>query len=141
MRGPGDPHLKNGEDTEVWDHCAGNGLRDLHDIGKTWTKLLLETSGFRVVDLGGKRAGREVSGRCKRKQCAYCGAFIFVDNRDPHVEETIHAIKNSDLADRVKVICGGAAVTLKLLRPAVAMLTQRMRRTGEEDQEDAEIVE
>jgi len=31
------------------------------------------------------------------------------------VEETIHAIKNSDLADKVKVICGGAALTLKFV--------------------------
>ena len=31
------------------------------------------------------------------------------------MEETIHAIKNSDLADKVKVICGGAALTLKFV--------------------------
>jgi methanogenic corrinoid protein MtbC1 len=31
------------------------------------------------------------------------------------VEETIKAIRSSDISDRVKVICGGAAMTLKFV--------------------------
>jgi methanogenic corrinoid protein MtbC1 len=43
------------------------------------------------------------------------GLSSLLTTGDPHVEETIHAIKKSDLADKVKVICGGAALTLKFV--------------------------
>jgi methanogenic corrinoid protein MtbC1 len=34
---------------------------------------------------------------------------------DPYVKETVQAIRKSDVGDKVKVICGGAALTLKFV--------------------------
>ena len=43
------------------------------------------------------------------------GLSSLLTTGDPHVEETVKALKKSDIADNVKVICGGAALTPKFV--------------------------
>ncbi len=93
----------------------GTVFGDLHDIGKNLTKLLLETSGFRVIDLGENVPAQKFVDAARENNAHIVGLSSLLTTGDPHVEETIHAIKNSDLADKVKVICGGAALTLKFV--------------------------
>ena len=93
----------------------GTVFGDLHDIGKNLTKLLLETSGFRVIDLGENVPAQKFLDAARENNAHIVGLSSLLTTGDPHVEETIHAIKNSDLAGRVKVICGGAALTLKFV--------------------------
>ena len=93
----------------------GTVFGDLHDIGKNLTKLLLETSGFRVIDLGENVPAQKFVDAARENNAHIVGLSSLLTTGDPHVEETIHAIKKSDLADKVKVICGGAALTLKFV--------------------------
>ena len=41
------------------------------------------------------------------------GLSSLLTTGDPHVKATIEAVRASDLAGKVKVVCGGAAVTRK----------------------------
>ncbi len=93
----------------------GTVFGDLHDIGKNLTKLLLETSGFRVIDLGENVPAQKFVDAARENNAHIVGLSSLLTTGDPHVEETISAIKNSDLAEKVKVICGGAAMTLKFV--------------------------
>jgi methanogenic corrinoid protein MtbC1/uroporphyrinogen-III decarboxylase len=93
----------------------GTVFGDLHDIGKNLTKLLLETSGFRVIDLGENVPAEKFVNAARENDAHIVGLSSLLTTGDPHVEETIYAIKNSELANKVKVICGGAAVTLKFV--------------------------
>ena len=110
------PHLKKGEDTGgLGTIVLGTVFGDLHDIGKNLTKLLLETSGFRVIDLGENVPAQKFVDAARENNAHIVGLSSLLTTGDPHVEGTIIAIKKSDLADRVKVICGGAALTLKFV--------------------------
>lgn len=110
------PLLKKGEDARgLGTVVLGTVFGDLHDIGKNLTKLLLETSGFRVIDLGENVPAEKFLDAARENNAHIVGLSSLLTTGDPHVEETIHAIKNSDLADKVKVICGGAALTLKFV--------------------------
>jgi len=110
------PLLKKGEDAKgLGTVVLGTVFGDLHDIGKNLTKLLLETSGFRVIDLGENVPAEKFLEAARENNAHIVGLSSLLTTGDPHVEETIHAIKNSDLADKVKVICGGAALTLKFV--------------------------
>jgi 5-methyltetrahydrofolate--homocysteine methyltransferase len=93
----------------------GTVFGDLHDIGKNLTKLLLETSGFRVIDLGENVPPEQFVDAARKNDAHIVGLSSLLTTGDPHVEETIHAIKTSDIVDKVKVICGGAALTLKFV--------------------------
>ena len=110
------PHLAREDDAEgLGTVVLGTVFGDLHDIGKNLTKLLLETSGFRVIDLGENVPAEKFVAAARENHACIVGLSSLLTTGDPHVEETIHAIKNSELADTVQVICGGAAVTLKFV--------------------------
>jgi methanogenic corrinoid protein MtbC1/uroporphyrinogen-III decarboxylase len=109
------PFLKTETDTALGTVVVGTVLGDLHDIGKNLAKLLLETSGFRVIDLGENVPTEKFVQAARENNAHIVGLSSLLTTGDPHVEETIRAIKASDIGDRVKIICGGAALTLKFV--------------------------
>jgi methanogenic corrinoid protein MtbC1/uroporphyrinogen-III decarboxylase len=93
----------------------GTVLGDLHDIGKNLAKLLLESSGFEVIDLGENVPPERFLDAAREHNADVVGLSSLLTTGDPHVEETVKAIRQSDLGGRVKVICGGAALTSKFV--------------------------
>jgi 5-methyltetrahydrofolate--homocysteine methyltransferase len=93
----------------------GTVFGDLHDIGKNLAKLLLESSGFKVIDLGVNVPPEKFIEEARKHKAQFIGLSSLLTTGDPYVEETIRVIRNSDLADSVKVICGGAALTYKFV--------------------------
>jgi 5-methyltetrahydrofolate--homocysteine methyltransferase len=93
----------------------GTVFGDLHDIGKNLVKLLLETSGFRVIDLGENVPPERFVDAARQYNAHIVGISSLLTTGDPYVEKTVRAIKESEIGDKVKVICGGAALTLKFV--------------------------
>lgn len=93
----------------------GTVFGDLHDIGKNLTKLLLESSGFKVIDLGVNCPPAQFVEAARAHNAEIIGLSSLLTTGDPYVEETVRVIKNSDLAGKVKVVCGGAALTMKFV--------------------------
>jgi methanogenic corrinoid protein MtbC1/uroporphyrinogen-III decarboxylase len=89
----------------------GTVFGDLHDIGKNLVKLLLESSGFKVVDLGENVPPDRFVESARSQEAEIVGLSSLLTTGDPYVEETVKALKGSDIAGKVKVICGGAALT------------------------------
>ena len=110
------PLLKNGEASKgLGTIVLRTVFGDLHDIGKNLTRLLLETSGFEVIDLGENVPPDTFVDAAIEHNAHIVGLSSLLTTGDPHVAETIQAIRNSELGNRVKVICGGAALTLKFV--------------------------
>lgn len=93
----------------------GTVFGDLHDIGKNLVKLLLESNGFTVVDLGENVKAEKFVAAAKENNAEIVGLSSLLTTGDPYVQETIEAIRKSDVADKVKIICGGAALTAKFV--------------------------
>jgi methanogenic corrinoid protein MtbC1/uroporphyrinogen-III decarboxylase len=93
----------------------GTVFGDLHDIGKNLAKLLLESSGFQVIDLGENVPPEKFVDAAREHKADVVGLSSLLTTGDPHVEETVNAIRQSDLGTRVKVICGGAALTSRFV--------------------------
>jgi methanogenic corrinoid protein MtbC1/uroporphyrinogen-III decarboxylase len=109
------PLMNRDTDRTLGTVVIGTVFGDLHDIGKNLAKLLLETSGFRVIDLGENVPAEKFVEAARQYDAHIVGLSSLLTTGDPHVEETVRAIKKSDVSDRVKVICGGAALTLKFV--------------------------
>lgn len=88
---------------------------DLHDIGKNLAKLLLESSGFKVIDLGVNVPPERFVEAARENQAGVIGLSSLLTTGDPFVAETVSVIKKSDLAEKVKIICGGAALTFRFV--------------------------
>ncbi|MGA3090130.1 MAG: corrinoid protein [Terriglobales bacterium] len=86
---------------------------DLHDIGKNLVATMLEGSGFEVVDLGADvPPERFVSAVLERKPQVVCLSALLTVTM-PAMKTTIEALQNAGLRNRVKVLVGGAPVTMQ----------------------------
>ena len=91
----------------------GTVFGDLHDIGKNLVVLLLESSGFEVINLGENVDPQQFVNKARELKADVVGMSSLLTTGDPHVKSTIKAFKESDLNGKVKLVCGGAAVTKK----------------------------
>lgn len=91
----------------------GTVFGDLHDIGKNLVVLMLESSGFQVFNIGENVPPDKFLAKAREHNADVVGLSSLLTTGDPHVKATVEAIKASDLAGKVKVVCGGAAVTRK----------------------------
>ncbi|MBQ3667594.1 MAG: corrinoid protein [Clostridia bacterium] len=83
---------------------------DLHDIGKNLVAMMLEGTGFTVVDLG------ENVSPAAFVQAAKDGANIvamsaLLTTTMPMMATTIQALKDAGVREQVKVMIGGAPIT------------------------------
>lgn len=101
------------EEAKLGTVVIGTVFGDLHDIGKNLVVLMLESSGFAVHNIGENVPPEKFVEKAKELGADVIGLSSLLTTGDPHVKATVEAIKASDLADKVKVICGGAAVTAK----------------------------
>ena len=89
---------------------------DLHDIGKSLVRLMLESVGFEIVDLGVDVTPEKFVQAVKEKNANLVAMSALLTTTMPIMKLTIEAIKESGLRDRVKVMVGGAPVTSKFAK-------------------------
>lgn len=84
---------------------------DLHDIGKNLVAIMLESSGFNVVNLGVDVAPDKFAEAVKELQPQVVGLSALLTTTMLAMKETIDYLKEEGLRDQIKVIIGGAPVT------------------------------
>ncbi len=84
---------------------------DLHDIGKNLVAIMLESSGFDVINLGVDVAPDEFVEAVKEHQPQIVGLSALLTTTMLVMKETIDYLKEEGLRDKVKIIIGGAPVT------------------------------
>jgi methanogenic corrinoid protein MtbC1 len=89
----------------------GTVLGDLHDIGKNLVVLMLESSGFDVIDIGVNVPVEKFVEKAGELKADVVGISSLLTTGDANMQATVAALKNSDLGKKVQIICGGAAVT------------------------------
>lgn len=107
------PYLPKDGSKSLGTIVIGTVFGDLHDIGKNLVILMLESAGFTVIDLGVNIPPEKFVEEGRKHQAEIIGLSSLLTTGDPYVKLTIEAIKGSDIAEKVKVICGGAALTSK----------------------------
>ena len=84
---------------------------DLHDIGKNIVTILLRGSGYTVKDLGNDIDPQAIVDAVRKEQPQFLGLSALLTSTMVHMNETIRALTESGLRDKVKVIIGGAPVS------------------------------
>ena len=86
---------------------------DVHDIGKNLVCMMLEGSGFKVVDLGIDVKPEAFIDAVKKHQPDIMGMSALLTTTMPKMAKTIKAIEEAGLRGQVKIMAGGAPVTQK----------------------------
>lgn len=94
----------------------GTVMGDLHDIGKNIVASMLEGGGFEVIDLGTDVSPEKFIAAVEERdpQIVCMSALLTVTM--PAMKITIDALKTAGLRTRVKVLIGGAPVTMQYAR-------------------------
>ena len=82
---------------------------DIHDIGKNIVKVLMESYGFKVYDLGRDTEPEKIIDCIKETGCKFVGLSALMTTTVPAMEETIRLLREN--FDDVEVMVGGAVLT------------------------------
>lgn len=86
---------------------------DNHDIGKSIVSTLLTAQDFDMVDLGIDVPAEKIVDAVKEHKPAILGLSALLTVTMPRMGEVIEALKAAGVREKVKVITGGASVTLQ----------------------------
>lgn len=81
---------------------------DLHEIGKNIVKLILETNGFEVKDLGYNVDSLTFVKEAEAMGADFIAASSLMTTTMPRQKEIIEILKDRAIRDRYKVVIGGA---------------------------------
>lgn len=107
------PHIKEEETTGAGRGrvLIGTVKGDIHDIGKNIVTFLLETNGFEVRDIGIDQHPDKFVEAIQNFQPDVVGMSGLLTLAFESMKETVQAIEEAGLRDKVRIMIGGAQVT------------------------------
>jgi methanogenic corrinoid protein MtbC1 len=89
----------------------GTVAGDIHDIGKDIVVFMLDVNGFEVYDLGVDVPAQKFVDKIKETGASIVGLSGFLTLAYDSMKQTIQAIKDAGLRDKVKVMIGGGQIS------------------------------
>lgn len=84
---------------------------DLHDIGKNIVKIMLEGSGFEVIDLGVDATAEDFVRTAKEQGCNLICCSSLLTTSMNEMTGVVELAKEAGIRDKVKIMVGGAPIT------------------------------
>ena len=88
--------------------CIGTVQGDLHDIGKNLVKIMMESKGIEVIDLGTDVSPERFVEAAVHYQCSIICCSALLSTTMHVMEEVVNAAKAAGIRDRIKIMIGGA---------------------------------
>lgn len=85
---------------------------DTHDIGKNIVKMMLETAGYQLIDLGRDVPPQKFVAAAKLEQAQMIAAATLMSTTMDKMEHIIELLQEEGLRDQCKVVVGGGPVSL-----------------------------
>lgn len=101
------PHLKHEENEVRRKVVIGVVEGDTHDIGKNLVKIMLEASGFEIVDLGRDIPPQRFVDEAIKVQASVIALSTLMTTTMDGMADVIQLLQKANLRDRFKVIGGG----------------------------------
>ena len=101
---------KEDEKKRLGKFIIGTVKGDIHDIGKNIVTFMLDVNGFEVHDLGIDVPVEKFIEKIKVTNAPVVGLSGFLTLAFDAMKETINAIENAGLRDKVKIIIGGGNI-------------------------------
>jgi 5-methyltetrahydrofolate--homocysteine methyltransferase len=105
------PLFKEGKLAAKGTIVIGTVKKDLHDIGKNLVAMMMEGAGFNIIDLGVDIPPGKFVQAAKENHADIVAMSALLSTTMPGMRETVNALQNEGIRDRLKVMIGGAPVT------------------------------
>ncbi len=105
------PHLKVDLQAKKYRVVIGVIEGDTHDIGKNLVKIMLETAGFELFDLGRDVAPQAFVAKAKEVGAHIIAISTLMTTTMEGMAEVIRLLKTENLRDRIAVMVGGGPIS------------------------------
>jgi corrinoid protein of di/trimethylamine methyltransferase len=105
------PHLEKSETDNRYKVVIGVVQGDTHDIGKNLVKIMMETEGFEVIDLGRDVAPKAFVEKAKEVGASIIALSTLMTTTMEGMEEVIKLLEEENLRDKIKVMIGGGPIS------------------------------
>ena len=102
---------KEAEVKRIGKVIIGTVAGDIHDIGKKIVVFMLDVNGFEVYDLGVDVPPQKFVEKVKESGAPIVGLSGFLSLAYDSMKQTVEALKDAGLRDKVKVMIGGHRVS------------------------------
>ncbi len=107
------PHLTGPVTQKSGVIVLGTVHGDVHDIGKNLVGFLLESSGFKVIDVGSDVSAERFVQAVKENSADVLAMSALLTTTMLGMRDVMESLKKAKLRNKVKVIIGGAPVSQK----------------------------
>ena len=84
---------------------------DIHDIGKNLVRLMLESNGFKVIDLGVYISADSYVNAVRKHSAHIVGMSALLTATMSYMPKVVEAFQQASLRHKVKIMIGGAPIT------------------------------
>lgn len=105
------PHLKKDENEVKEKVVIGVVQGDTHDIGKNLVRIMMETEGFEVIDLGRDIPPINFVEKAKEVGASIIVLSTLMTTTMDGMAEVINILKSQGLKDKIKVMIGGGPIS------------------------------
>ena len=104
--------------------CIGTVKGDLHDIGKNLVKMMMESKGLEVIDLGADVAPEVFVQTAKEQGCQIIACSALLTTTMNVMADIVRLCEEAGIRDQVKIMIGGSPIS-------DAFCTRRIHRSRE----------
>jgi 5-methyltetrahydrofolate--homocysteine methyltransferase len=90
---------------------CGTVKGDLHDIGKNIVAMMLESAGFKIIDLGVDVTPEKIVEAVRTQNAGLVALSALLTTTMVNMKAVVEALSAAGLRDKVKIMVGGAPVT------------------------------
>ena len=105
------PHLTGTNIHNKGTIVLGTVEGDLHNIGKNLVKLMLESNGFNILDLGTDVSASSFVSTAREHNADIIGMSSLLTITMTGMPAVVEALQQAGLKDKIKVMIGGAPIT------------------------------
>ena len=91
--------------------CLGTVQGDLHDIGKNLVRMMMESKGLEVIDLGVDVAPETFVRTVIEQNCDVLACSALLTTTMGVMKEIVSECENAGIRHRIKILIGGAPIT------------------------------
>lgn len=105
------PLLKEGDYEKKGKFVCATVQGDLHDIGLKLVGMMMEGAGYEVINIGVDCSAAKIVEAAKEHKPDMIGMAAMLTTTMVAMKDTIEALKEASIFDKVKVMVGGSPVT------------------------------
>jgi len=122
------PYFSTGAITKRGTVIMGTVMGDLHDIGKNLCAMMIEGSGYEIIDLGVDVKPERFAETLKQHPDAFIGVSALLTTTMVNIEPVINAVRNVD--PNCKILVGGAPLNAEFAKKIGADFYGKDPQTG-----------